>query len=138
MVSKTDEIPASVPSCTSVDLAEDGETGSSRKPLKNPCGRFLQIADQPLLSALRPNYSSNPSAAPSPHCPDRPLVPVYLDHSSRRAKFCHTWTHRGRPLKDCGVDIMCLLPSHLSGQSSQEMCGEILNETSYTDIYSLF
>lgn len=32
MVSKTDDIPASVPSCTAVDVAEDGETA-----LKEPC-----------------------------------------------------------------------------------------------------
>uniref|UniRef100_A0A3B4BVQ0 Clustered mitochondria protein homolog n=1 Tax=Pygocentrus nattereri TaxID=42514 RepID=A0A3B4BVQ0_PYGNA len=41
MVSKTDDIPASVPNCTAVDLAEDGETPDSaesdRTALKKPC-----------------------------------------------------------------------------------------------------
>ncbi|KAL6471150.1 hypothetical protein MHYP_G00198000 [Metynnis hypsauchen] len=38
MVSKTDDIPASVPNCTAVDLAEDDETPESgRTALKKPC-----------------------------------------------------------------------------------------------------
>ncbi|XP_072548105.1 clustered mitochondria protein homolog isoform X3 [Salminus brasiliensis] len=41
MVSKTDDIPASVPNCTAVDVAEDGETPESKESgktaLKDPC-----------------------------------------------------------------------------------------------------
>lgn len=41
MVSKTDDIPASVPSCNPVDLAREGETANgkdtSKTALKDPC-----------------------------------------------------------------------------------------------------
>lgn len=41
MVSKTDDIPASVPNCNPVDLAREGETtnskDTSKAALKDPC-----------------------------------------------------------------------------------------------------
>ncbi|TNN44060.1 Clustered mitochondria [Liparis tanakae] len=38
MVSKTDDIPASVPDCNPVDLADDGAEDTDKIPAKDPCG----------------------------------------------------------------------------------------------------